>query len=159
MVDFVFNLINFVVIIALSLIFLNKKILPKLKKGFYKEQKFLEDLILEKKALIIAQDETETSIKEQKLECEKLKKKIDEWNQKVEDSKKLKEEEQKKYWKDLKNKLEIQSKNFNLLTIKKTIEKEVIKGIKKDLLKYFSDSTNMDKYMNFIINQMDKNGK
>lgn len=154
MINFIFNILNFLLIIAVLAYIFNKYILPNLKQQFADEKQNIVNLNDKIHNLIELQKKSDDELLEQDISCKDLKNKVEIWNTTILKKNNQKLQELSKFYNLTLDKLKEQSENYKVKKHWQQIKPNLSKILKNDFINYFEDENNVNKYINQLINQM-----
>lgn len=158
-IDLVFALINFTIVIGILTYAFIRYLRPAIKHELYLEREHVTHLKTHRLELVERQEQVDKEIAQQSLEAEELKKKVALWRELDYKESQKKAEALQYHIQELEKKREKQSENHNLQLMSRRISGRVTAQVIQDLETYFSGQGNQERYMDDLLNTLEKNEK
>jgi len=151
-VDLIFNILNFLLFIAIAVFIFYKYLLKNILKAFNEDKLNHQILIEQSNDLHLFEEKLNQSITNQEIIGKNLALKIEKWRSYVENQKSMLLADYNKNYNQIKNKLAIQHNNYQNSKIQKQIEPQLIEHLENEINNYFKDQSNLDQYFDNIFN-------
>lgn len=150
MINFIFNVLNFLLLISVIVYIFYKYLLNNILNAFQEDKADKLKLNEQNNNLDLFQEKLEQSVLEQDIRCKNVILKIEKWANSVSLEKEKKNQESNNDYIKIKEKLKIQHNNYQNKLIQEESTAKLLEKLEFDLNNYFSDKENLDKYFDNI---------
>ncbi|MCK9544057.1 MAG: hypothetical protein M0R03_18715 [Novosphingobium sp.] len=150
MIDFIFNILNFLLVVGTIIYVFYKYLLKNILKAFQEDKANIQLMLDQDKSLAIFKEKLDKSIEQQDITGKNLTLKIERWQSYIEAEKEKKIDEYNKYYSKVKSRLKIQHNNYQNQIIQDQISPELFDSLEYEFHDYFKDQSNTESYFENI---------
>jgi hypothetical protein len=156
MIDLFFILLNFAIIVGLTLYAARRFFLPNLKNKVEQEKSIEKNLHDEHRTLLLTQRQVDESIVTQEADCTSFLNKINQWRSSVLKRKEQEIAQARHLQEETEKRLQRQSQYHMLRAMYKNVTPMVVKTLEADLKSHFSDEQVIHGYLQHVLKGLKK---
>jgi hypothetical protein len=154
MVDILFSVLNFSIVIGIFAFLASRHIVPQVKQRVSQEKQVIEDLHDDHKQLLVAEKHVEENIREQELSFAYLSKQLQLWNEAVKTQEKAAQAEKRYRAEQFEKKLERQAQQYAINSLFIQLRPRVLSKLETEFAQKFSDDRQGHAYIEDILRKL-----
>lgn len=156
MIDLLFILLNFSIVLGLLIYGAKRYLLPTLKSKVEEERAVEQNLHDEHHQLLITQKQVDESLVAQEADCTDFLHKINQWREVVHSSKSQREADSRHLLEEASKKVLLQSQYHKLKAVYQKVTPFVVKELEEEAKSHFANESAAHSYLHHVLNDLKK---